>query len=239
MEWVTVEWLTAHGYGLTEAWAALSDEPLCTDPLIGHAAWHVNDGLPHTERQRLVPIIPRLMRCHTPRKATVRQRVRVRVACWATRSVLDLISGAERRAVALRAIETVEAWLLGEATQADCARSSRLVGNYTLYADGYTTELAPHVASATTYAAAYDAEAVKSTAAGIAARAIVRSVRDPVLWLDDLLDQWEKACVEEGCVFPSELRCSVPLRGPQQMSSCLDLAGRTVREEWPFDVPSP
>jgi hypothetical protein len=218
MEWVTVKWLTAHGYGLAEAWAALTDEPLCTDPLVGHAAWHVNDELSHTERQRLVPIIPRLIRAHTPRKATVRQRVRVRVACWATRSVLDLISGAERRAVALRATETVEAWLGGEATQPDCARASRLASTYTFYADGYTTELAHHVASATTYAAAYDTEAVKSTAAGIAARAIARAGRDPVLWLDELLDQWEKACVEEGCVLPSELRCSVPLRGRSRSS---------------------
>ncbi len=127
-------------------------------------------------------------------------------------TVLDLISGAERRAVALRATETVEAWLGGEATQPDCARASRLASTYTFYADGYSTELAPHVASATTYAAAYDAQAVKSIVAVIGARAIARAGRDPVLWLDELLDQWEKACVEEGCVLPSELRCSVPLR---------------------------
>jgi hypothetical protein len=92
----------------------------------------------------------------------------------------------------------------------DCARASRLADCYAMYADAFTTEFAPHAVSAAAFAAAYNPEPIRGTPTGIAARAVVRAGRDPLRWLVDLLDQWEKVCVDEGCVLPSELCDSVP-----------------------------
>jgi hypothetical protein len=200
MEWVTVKWLVGHGSGLAAAWDALTDAPLCTDPVVRQAAWIVNDALPDPERQRLVPFIDRLMRCETPSDPQTRKRVRLRVACWATRSVLDLISGDNCRAIALHAVETVEAWLCGEATLRDCAAASAQAAIFTEYANGFTTETAPAAAWATAYAAAHTPDAARATSAITAAvRAAARSERALVFWLDDLITQWEKARAEEGC----------------------------------------
>ncbi len=176
MEWVSIEWMMRHGLTLEEAWAELNDHPVCTDPLIYNAAQTVNDRLADEERQRLVPLIARLSRCHTPSDAMTARRVRVRVACWAERSVLDLIDDPDRRAFVLAAIETAEAWLRGEATEHDC-----------LIVAAAAASPAPHTAS----------YAVVAADAAVAADL---AERDLVMWLDELLDQWEKACAEEGAL---------------------------------------
>lgn len=66
MEWTGVLWLTAHGWKFEDAWARLSDHPGCTDPYVRCLMVDVNDSLPDTARQRLVPFIERIMRMPEP-----------------------------------------------------------------------------------------------------------------------------------------------------------------------------
>ena len=109
MEWVSVKWLMTHrGLSLTEAWALLTDQPECTEPMIYQAAQRVNDRLPEVERQRLVPLIDRLMLARRVADPVVARRCRVRVSCWAARSVLDQVRD-EDREVCETAILTAEA----------------------------------------------------------------------------------------------------------------------------------
>jgi hypothetical protein len=189
MEWASVKWLVQHrGLTMTEAWAHLTDRPDCTEPMIYRAAQVVNDWLADDERQRLVPLIDRLIAARPVADPVKARRCRVRVACWAARSVLDLVRPEDRDACE-KAIATVEEWLRGEATEQDCTAAAA----------------AARVAAAST---AYAARAAASTAnaaraAAYAARAAAE--RDLVLWLDELLDQWDKARAEEGVMVDAAL----------------------------------
>lgn len=75
MEWVGVLWYTSHGWNFFDAWAQLNDYPACTDPTVSMLAQLVNDALQNDERQRLVPLIPRLVRASAPRDLWVRRQM--------------------------------------------------------------------------------------------------------------------------------------------------------------------
>ena len=189
MEWVSVKWLMTHrGLTFTEAWAMLTDHPACTEPLIYRAAQVVNDRLGDDERQRLVPLIDRLMLARRVNDPATAKRCRVRVACWAARSVLDLVP-AEGRDVCEKAIATAEAWLRGEATEAECHDAAANADAIALFLWGTAS------AASAAYAAA---DAASADAAAYAAAAAAE--RDLVLWLDELIDQWDKARAEEGAM---------------------------------------
>ena len=198
MEWVSVKWLMTHrGLSLTEAWALLTDSPECTEPMIYRAAQRVNDLLPEVERQRLVPLIDRLMVAGHVADPVVAHRCRVRVACWAARSVLDQVRD-EDREVCETAILTAEAWLRGEATEAECAIATYATSAAAAAASETAAYAAASATSAAAAAAAAAAYSYASPAAAYAASAAADAELDLVLWLDDLISQWEKARAEEG-----------------------------------------
>lgn len=194
MEWVGVKWLMSHGYSYRDAWLLLDDSPRCTDDMISLAVQRVNDRLNDEDRQRLIPFLDRIQRCHSPADKMARRRVRTRVACWSARKVAYLIRDDERRAVALRAIETAEAWLCGDATTEDCAGAAVAVAASasTSYGRAFAASSA---ASDAAYASAYDAAYASSASAASAFDAAADSL---LAFLDELLDQWEKACAAEG-----------------------------------------
>lgn len=157
-----------------------TDSPTCTNEVITRAAQAVNDRLNDVERQRLVALIPRILRA---RRTDSDRRVNVRLAVWAARSVLHLTPEQDRPACE-RAVESVEMWLAGEATMEE-VRAAAADAAYAAYAAGAAARAADAAG-----AAAYAAYAAAGAAADVGA--------DPVGWLDQLLDVWEKAVNEEG-----------------------------------------
>lgn len=203
MEWVGVKWLMSHGYSFTEAWARLDDEPACTDSMITSAVICINDTVNDEDRQRLIPFLDRVQRCHSPSDELIRRRVRTRVACWAARQVLHLIQDADLQLLALRAIETAEAWLRGEATTGDChaatAACIAAVGGQDLVPE---TWAAWSAADTTGAAHASTAQAASHTISAIShALKDAETYADALMaFLDELLDRWEKARAEEGAL---------------------------------------
>jgi hypothetical protein len=193
-----------------------TDNPTCTNEVITRAAQAVNDRLNDTERQRLVALIPRIMRA---RRTDSDRRVNVRLALWAARSVLHL-TREQDRVVCERAVVAVEMWLAGEATAQECRAayaaasafsasassayaasafsSSSSAAAYAAYA---SAAYAAYASASSAYAAAYAASAFSSSSAAAYAAyaaAAYAAAADPVTWLDSLLDVWEKAINEEG-----------------------------------------
>jgi hypothetical protein len=194
MEHVALEYLRAQGILSTSALlAAKTDAPGCTARWITEAAQAVNDRLDDGERQRLAPLIPRLLHdARVPSDPEKCKRVAVRVACWAARSVLHLVS-AEDHEVAVRAIVTAEAWLRGEATEQDCSAAAAAAATTAAAAAAATS-----AATATATYAATTATAAAAYATAAAAYAAYAYEMDLVLWLDELLDAHVKALAEEG-----------------------------------------
>ena len=94
-----------------------SDRPACTHPVLAEMARSVNDRLPDDERQKILPLMGRLF--GTAETGTDRERhvLRVRLAAWCARQVLDL---APDRGVALAAVVAAEGWCDGLVTAAEC-----------------------------------------------------------------------------------------------------------------------
>ncbi len=155
-----------------------TDSPTCTNEVITRAAQAVNDRLGDNERQRLVPLIPRILRA---RRTDSDRRVNVRLALWAARSVLGFVRDKDRPECE-RALRSVELWLAGDVTDEE------------MRADAYAYAYDAAAYDAAAYAAAY----AYAAAAYAAAAAAAAAAYDPVAWLDELLDVWEKAVNEEG-----------------------------------------
>ena len=96
-----------------------SDRPSCTHPVLAAAARQVNDSLPDSERQRLVPLIGRLFGTAETGTDHERRVLSVRLAVWSARQVLHLV-GPDRQAACRTAVDTAEAWADGRATQDEC-----------------------------------------------------------------------------------------------------------------------
>jgi hypothetical protein len=193
MEAAGVRWLMRHGWSFNDAWAQLTDRPTCTDPLIFRAAQAVNDRLSDEGLLRLELRVDALIGCHSPSDLVRARRVRVRVSCWAARRVLDLVEDDKRRAVALCAIETAEAWLRGEATEDQCRRAA--------FAATASAASASDAGASNAAAAAAGAALTEAAFAAVdAASAASLTGEDALLdFLDDLIDQYMKSMVEEGC----------------------------------------
>jgi hypothetical protein len=208
MNLVHAAWLIEQHGSITQA---LTDQPACTETVIAKIAIRVNDQLADEERQRLRPLIPRLYMAHRVADDEARKRVLIRVACWAARSVLHL-TRPEDRGGCEQAIETAERWLSGEASEQECSAAS---ANATATTCASTTtrwsasaaRAASCAARAATYAATAaaaaaaahaDDAATAANAAAYAAYAHDATNVDLVAWLDEVLDQYDKARADEG-----------------------------------------
>jgi len=196
-------------YGL-----GFSDLPSCTEYAVARAAQIVNDNASDEDRQRLVLLVDRLFAAKPVADPVKAKRVLVRLSVWSARSVLEYIVDDHRRAEAEGFIALAEGWL--EGTPIDAAASAYAsasadasyasasaaaayaAASAAAYDDAYAAAYAAASASAAyaAYAsAAYDAAYAAAYAAS-AAPVVVQ--RDSVLWLDELLDAYDKARAEEG-----------------------------------------
>jgi hypothetical protein len=223
MNLVHAAWLIEQHGSITQA---LIDQPACTETVIAKIAITVNDQLADEERQRLRPLIPRLYMAHRVADDEARERVLIRVACWAARSVLHL-TRPEDRGVCEQAIETAERWLSGEASEQECsdATATARVATAAAYA-AHAAHAHPYrAADATTCAATCAANAADSCCAAAYACAAAEPDNayphaantasaaayayatyaaysnpnvDLVAWLSEVLDQYDKARADEG-----------------------------------------
>jgi hypothetical protein len=125
-----------------------SDKPSCTNPVLSEMARVVNDKLSNANRQKILPLIPRLMNSSSSHGV---EKLDIRLAVWCARQVLPLV-WEQNRAVCESAITTTEAYLVGSATKEDCRTAA-----YDVYAAN-----AADAAYATT--TVYDADAVYAVA---------------------------------------------------------------------------
>jgi hypothetical protein len=177
MEKVSI--LFALGQGVDVS-SVFSDTPACTNSVIAQLAQTVNDRLGDEQRQRLNPLIPRLLRA---RRTDSDPRINLRIAIWSARKVLHLVRE-EDREVCEKAIDAAQGWLEGTVSNEELAAT---------YAATNATNAA-NAAYAATYAAYATATA---TAAANAANAPLGDI-DLVALLDEALDIWEEACSKEG-----------------------------------------
>ncbi len=217
MEKVSILWALGTGQDVSDVF---SDLPACTNHVVAKTAQKVNDRLDDVERQKLNAFIPRLLRA---RQTPSDRRINVRLAVWSARRVLHLIEDEERRAVALRAIESAEAWLenpsegtrgaaaAAAAAAADAADAAAYAAYAAAYADAaYVAAYADDAADADAADAAADASAAaaayasasaayaSAAAAAAAADAYADASSSLISFLDELLDAWEEACSKEG-----------------------------------------
>lgn len=100
-----------------------SDSPACTHPVLASMARVVNDRLADSERHRLVPLMGRLFGTAEPADDHEAHVLRVRLASWCARQVLDLARPQDRD-VAERAIGAAEGWCEGLVTAQEAAHAA-------------------------------------------------------------------------------------------------------------------
>ena len=96
--------------------------------------------------------------------AKLPHKLQVRFACYCARQVLDLVEE-QHRPIAIKAIEVAEAWVLGEATEAECEAAAYAA--YVAYAAANAANAAAYAAYAAA-SAAYAAHATANAAANAA-----------------------------------------------------------------------
>lgn len=192
----------------------LTDRPCWANECLTNVAIVCNDRYPDTpegnaERQRLAPLLERIVLAER-RPEEVERRINARILCHQARKVLHLIPD-EHREVCEAAIVTRERWLDGDATEDDCQEAAKaaraVVTEWAEWAAGaaWAGWAAGAAWAVVTAEAAWDAEAVWAGWAMWAAEAAEAAEADTdwVLWLDELLDVWEKACAAEGALHDS------------------------------------
>lgn len=187
-----------------------TDSPCWADPIVRPLVVFVNDGLPEgsAEFDRLDALMPRILNATKISDPVAEKRVHARVLCSEARKVLHLFEDKfpddDRPR---RAIETREAWLCGEATEGECARTADAAGAARAARavgaawDAWAADAADAAEAARAAGAADAAWAARSAwaadaAAGAAGAAWTEN--NGVDWLDEFLDTLEKAKAEEG-----------------------------------------
>lgn len=120
-----------------------TDAPTCTNEVITRAAQLVNDRLGDEARQRLVALIPRILRA---RRTDSDRRVNVRLALWAARSVLDMVREKDRPECD-RALRSVELWLAGDVTDEEMSAAASAYAAYASAASAYAASASAYAAS--------------------------------------------------------------------------------------------
>jgi len=151
---------------------SFSDSPQCSHPVLASAARAVNDRCNDADRQRLLPLIPRVIGTASDDKT-----LSVRLAVWCARSVLHLVP-VNDRAVALSAIEAAEAWT-NKPTPKNAAAYAYAAAAHALAA-AYAA--AAHAAADAAYAAATYAAYAAGGVGGM----------DLVTWLEALFDEYDR-----------------------------------------------
>ena len=176
-----------------------SDRPKCTDPVLASMARQVNDSLSDADRQRLLPLVPRVI--GTAQSGDTRA-LHVRLACWCARQVLDLVRESDR-AVCLAAIEAAEGWCRGEVSEREVRDAAA----------------AANAAAAAAYAAAYAATNAAANAAYAAANAAYAAnaaeADQRVAMFTGLLDEFDRLT---GRTQPEPLT-SEQLRGMAELTA--------------------
>lgn len=155
-----------------------TDFPSCMCPTVASAVHRINDTLCHRDRQRLVLLLPRLVRARSiPGKE---DRIAIRLAQWARRRVLRYVDPEIR-----------------ERCERNIAQLDRLLWEplEVVHPDLDDRHWQHGMNSA--------AWAAMSTSPGEAIRCALVALDDAdgedlVMILDELLDAWEKTVVEEG-----------------------------------------
>ena len=156
-----------------------SDRPACTHPVLAEMARSVNDRLPDDERQKILPLMGRLF--GTAETGTDRERhvLRVRLAAWCARQVLDL---APDRGVALAAVVAAEGWCDGLVTAAECRAA----------ADAANAANAANAAYAANAANAANAAYAANAAANAAYAANAANAASLLPLLSGLIDEYDR-----------------------------------------------
>ena len=157
---------------------SFSDSPQCSHPVLASAARAVNDRCNDADRQRLLPLIPRVIGTASDDKT-----LSVRLAVWCARSVLHLVP-VNDRAVALSAIEAAEAWT-NKPTPKNAAAYAYAAAAHALAA-AYAA--AAHAAAD----AAYAADAVHAAVHAAVYAAAAGGRMDLVTWLEALFDEYDR-----------------------------------------------
>lgn len=165
-----------------------SDRPVCADPMLTEVAQRVNDSLSDTDRQKLLPLIPRVIGTRQPEGVDVKA-LYVRLACWAARQVLDLVPE-KGRWKAVAAIEAAEGWCRGEVSREEC----RAAANAAVAAANAADDAADAAAAAAANAAyaAYAAAAADADAANAAADAAYAATNRAIAIFTGLLDEFDR-----------------------------------------------
>lgn len=164
-------------------WRDKTDRPTCMSSCVYIAVHNVNDRLDSDARQRLVLLVPRLLRARPGRTNAAEHRIRRRVAIWAARSVLDKIEDEGLRARCAKRLDAAEEALWDEPpTVLHVPKGIKLGKN-----------------KATTTVVAYATDPTGRNAHSAITMAVKCLADDELaLWLSDLLDAHDKARAEEG-----------------------------------------
>lgn len=195
----------AANQGNVTPWVEFTDWPAWLNRVINNAGIQVNDNIGTTNRSvwdRLNATVPRVCAANRLDDAHTERRINARLLCWAVRHVWgDRIPANMVVAVAER-----EAWLEGRSTDAECLYWAQLVAKQFPH---------NHLAAACAGAATVNPQTISRTINEVLAptgrgrqrdRVETRDHEAGVKFFELLLDQWEKACAEEGVLGDSHHR---------------------------------
>ena len=189
--------------GNQKPWLEFTDWPVWLNEVINHAGVKVNDSLPRRGVdeiwERLNATVPRVVLANRLDDAHVELRINARLLCWAVRWVFgDRLTTSMKQAVAARE------WWISERLDddADCLRHAKHIEQTYLDSTiGSAVAGAAHASAATICASVSEVMMQDTPKAVEADGTWVVSERDTaagVKFFELLLDQWEKACAEEG-----------------------------------------
>lgn len=180
----------AANQGNATPWVEFTAGPAWLNKVINNAGIQVNDDIGNANRSvwdRLNATVPRVCAANRFDNLHTEKRINARLLCWAVRHVW----GDRIPANMLVAVAEREAWLEGRSTDAECSYWGQLVAKQFPHY---------HLALACGGAAAVNPQSIRQTINEVLGSHLVMD-RDPeagVKFFELLLDQWEKACAEEG-----------------------------------------
>ena len=170
-----------------------NDSPACVHSTLRHVAIKINDNVGDQVRQRLWPLIPRLLGTASGDRKTD-ARIAVQLAVWAAEKVLPIIKDPELAKRAEGRLGAAKAWLdTGEKSDADAAADAATVYAAAAAADAADAAYAyaANAAAAAVYAATAAAAAADADATATATAATTAAERK-ISFFVELLDEYDR-----------------------------------------------
>lgn len=174
--------------GHQRPWEMFGDRPAWINQVVRAVGIAVNDSAPEEARsvwERLNDTIPRVVKANKLDDEHIERRINARLLCWFARRIIGDPLPADVEAV----VFAREAWIRGDTTDTECLYLAKILER----GGGGNHELLGVAAGLIIVTPAVIARAVLNDAARGDA-----TVYSGVELFEDLLDQWEKACAEEG-----------------------------------------